>query len=141
MKLDVVLSLKGQQTYPDQEPEQIELVTDGCLEQLADGWLISYAESALTGMEGVLTTFCLKEGCVTLTRSGKLQSEMVFRQGVRHESLYRMEFGALLMSVCATSIDWELSEAGGTVVLRYEIEIENTMAGTVDYHLTITPKK
>jgi hypothetical protein len=32
MKQNVVLSICGKQYYPDQEPEVIELVTDGTLE-------------------------------------------------------------------------------------------------------------
>ena len=137
---DMVLSLKGQQTYMGQEPDVIELVTDGTLEKVSNGWKLSYEESALTGLEGVQTTFMLEEGCVTLTRTGKLNSQMIFREGVSHESLYQMEFGALMISVCATAISWELSQDGGTVDLKYKIEIEQSAAGYVDYHLEIRSK-
>ena len=141
MTVDVVLSLKGQQTYMGQEPDVIELLTDGKLEKLDGGkWKLSYEESALTGLEGVQTTFLLEDGCVTLTRTGKLESQMVFRQGVTHDSLYQMEFGALMISVCAMAINWELSETGGTVDLKYKIEIEQSAAGFVDYHLDIKAK-
>ena len=140
MVREVVLSLKGQQTYMGQEPDVIELVTDGQMEKLPDGWKLSYEETALTGLEGVHTTFLLEEGCVTLTRTGKLNSQMVFREGITHDSLYQMEFGALMISVCATSIRWDLSENGGVVDLKYKIEIEQSAAGYVDYHLEIQSK-
>ena len=140
MKREVVLSLKGQQTYMGQEPDVIELVTDGALEKLENGWLLSYEESALTGLEGVQTTFLLENACVTLSRTGKLNSQMIFREGVPHDSLYQMEFGALMISVCATSIGWRLTEAGGTVDLKYKIEIEQSAAGYVDYHLEVKAK-
>ncbi len=140
MKQNMVLTLQGKQTYPGQEPDVIELVTDGTLEKHPDGWEISYEESALTGLEGVRTTFFLEEGCITLTRTGKLQSRMVFQVGVPHDSLYQMEFGALMMTVCATSLNWELSESGGTVDVSYSIEIEQSTAGTVSYHLTVKQK-
>lgn len=140
MEREVVLSLRGTQTYTGQEPDEIELITDGVLTELESGWEISYAESALTGLEGVNTTFRLEEGCVTLTRTGALESQMVFREGISHESLYQMAFGALLITVCATRISWDLSQNGGTVELKYTIDIENSAAGTVDYHLQIKPK-
>lgn len=140
MSREVVLSLVGQQTYMGQEPDVIELVTDGRLEKMPDAWKLSYEESALTGLEGVQTTFLLEDGCVTLTRTGKLNSQMVFREGVTHDSLYQMEFGALMISVCATAIRWELTEDGGTVDLKYKIEIEQSAAGYVDYHLEIKSK-
>ena len=55
MKRTVVLSIQGKQRYEDQEPEVIELVTEGTMEFRAGGWDISYEESALTGLEGVTT--------------------------------------------------------------------------------------
>ena len=138
MKQDVLLSLRGQQSYPGQEPDVIELVTDGVLEKVDDRcWCISYQESDLTGMEGVTTTFRVEPGKVTLTREGKLRSQMVFQQGVRHESLYQMELGALMMTVCAESVSYDLRPEGGTVDLVYTIEIEHNLAGQVDYHLDI----
>ena len=140
MKQEVVLSLRGQQTYENQEPDVIELVTDGILEQVSTGWVLRYEESALTGLEGVQTSFLLEKDCVTLTRTGKLSSQMVFREGIPHESLYQMEFGVLMLSVCATSIDWNITEEGGTVDLKYRIEIEQSAAGNVDYHLEIRKK-
>ena len=140
MTKQVVLSLRGEQTYMGQEPDVIELVTDGTLKRHANGWELSYEETALTGLEGVQTTFLLEDGCVTLTRTGKLHSQMIFREGVSHDSLYQMEFGALMIRVCASRIDWELSDDGGTVDLKYAIEIEQSAAGTVNYHLDIQPK-
>ena len=140
MKKEMVLSLKAVQSYGDQEPDVIELVTDGTLENTPDGWSISYEESTLTGLEGVCTSFLLENDSVTLTRTGKLNSQMFFREGVRHDSLYEMEFGALMLTVCATLIQWDLSFQGGTVDLQYQIEIEQSAAGTVNYHLEINPK-
>lgn len=140
MKEEVVLSLRGQQTYENQDPDVIELITDGTLEQVPSGWVLQYEESALTGLEGVQTSFLLEKDCVTLTRTGKLSSQMVFREGIPHESLYQMEFGVLMLSVCATSIEWNITEEVGTVDLKYRIEIEQNAAGKVDYHLEIRKK-
>ena len=140
MKQQVVLSLQGTQNYADQEPDTIELVTEGVLEQTEAGWVVSYDESDLTGMEGVRTSFAMEEDRVVLTRTGKLNSQMVFRLGIPHDSLYQMEFGALMITVCATDMHWSLSRDGGTVELHYTIEIEQSAAGTVDYLLQIVPK-
>ncbi len=140
MKQNVLLSIRGRQSYLDQEPEIIELVTEGTLEKTAQGWCLCYEESDLTGMAGITTTFLVEPEKITLTRTGKLHSQMVFRVGKPHDSLYQMEFGALMITVCATSIETDLSENGGTVTLCYSIEIEQSAAGTIDYHLEVTPK-
>ena len=139
MKQAVMLSLRGQQDYADQEPEVISLITEGTLEETEDGWSISYQESGLTGLEGVTTTFLVTKDSVILTRTGKLNSEMIFRRGIPHESLYQMEFGALMISVCATVISWDITQQGGIIDLVYNIEIEQTATGVVSYHLDIAP--
>ena len=88
-------------------------------------------------MEGVTTSFLVQPGNIVLTRSGKLHSQMVFQLGIAHDSLYQMDFGALMITVCATKLQADLTENGGTVDLEYTIEIENTAAGTIDYHLEV----
>ena len=140
MKNNAVLSIRGRQTYAGQEPEVIELVTEGTMVFRNGGWDISYEESALTGLEGVTTTFRVEPGKVTLTRTGKLQSEMIFEEGVPHETLYQMAFGTLMMTVKATFVFYDIVEDGGTIDLSYNLDIENTEAGIIDYHLDIRAK-
>ena len=140
MKNNVVLSIQGRQTYAGQEPEVIELVTEGTMELRNGGWDISYEESALTGLEGVTTTFRVEPGKVILTRTGKLQSQMVFEEGIPHDTLYQMAFGTLMMTVKATFVFFDIVEDGGTIDLSYNLDIENTEAGIIDYHLDIRAK-
>jgi len=141
MKTAVVLSVRGRQSYAGQEPEVIELVTEGTMEFRSGGWDIAYEESALTGMEGVVTTFRVEPGKVTLTRSGALHSQMVFQEGVSHDSLYQMPFGALMLTVRASSVFYDIVSDGGVIDLVYHITIENTEAGVIDYHLDIRAKE
>ena len=140
MKRTVVLSIQGTQRYEDQEPEVIELVTEGTMEFRDNGWDISYEESALTGLEGVTTTFRVEPSQITLKRTGKLNSQMIFRQGERHDSLYQMEFGTLMLTVEAKFMYFDIIPEGGTIDLTYGISIENTQAGIIDYHLDIRAK-
>lgn len=140
MKQAVFLSIQGRQQYPEQDPEVLELTTEGTMEFYKNGWDISYEESALTGLEGVTTTFRVEPGVVTLTRTGALKSQMVFEQGVAHDSLYQMPFGTLMLTVKATSVYYDIVPDGGVIDLSYNISIENTEAGVIDYHLDIRAK-
>jgi uncharacterized beta-barrel protein YwiB (DUF1934 family) len=140
MKRTVVLSIRGTQHYEDQEPEVIELVTEGTMEFRDGGWDVAYEESALTGLEGVTTTFRVEPNQITLTRTGKLNSQMIFRQGERHDSLYQMEFGTLMLTVEAKFMYFDILPEGGSIDLTYGISIENTQAGIIDYHLDIRAK-
>ena len=140
MKIPVMLSIRGKQTYMDQEPDVIELVTEGTLEYIDGGWNIAYEETELTGLQGVKTLFRVEPDRIILDRTGRLNSQMVFRKNVPHDSLYQMEFGALMITVCAKHIGVQLDQYGGIVDLIYSIEIEKNTAGEIDYHLTIAPK-
>ena len=140
MKQNVVLSIRGEQSYVGQEPDVIELMTEGTMEFHDGGWDISYEETELTGLSGVTTTFRVEPEKVILRRTGKLRSEMMFQQGVRHESLYQLDFGALMMTVTAKLVFFDIVSDGGVIDLAYDIEIENSAAGQVDYHLDIRAK-
>ena len=140
MKQAVMLSIRGRQSYQDQEPEVIELVTEGVMEQVDGGWNISYEESDLTGLGGVITTFRVDPDRIILSRTGKLNSQMIFQEGMTHDSLYQADFGALMISVMATKISTDVTPKGGVIDLEYKIEIEQSAMGTIDYHLDIKPK-
>lgn len=137
MKIPVMLKLSGRQNYLDQDPEIIELTTEGTLERNGDGWKICYEESELTGLKGVTTTFSILPGKVSLVRTGALKSEMHFEVGQYHHSLYQMDFGALQITVYASQVDYELDENGGVLDLVYAIDIENTASGLIIYHLEV----
>jgi uncharacterized beta-barrel protein YwiB (DUF1934 family) len=138
-KFPVVLSVRGVQRYEDQEPEIIELTTEGTMERQKEVWVLSYEESDLTGLAGVTTAFRVGPRGVVLKRTGKLQNQMIFMEGRRHESLYQIDIGALMIAVRATSVKSDLTEQGGTVDIVYNIEIEDTAMGTMEYHLTVNP--
>ena len=98
----VLIAITGTQQLAGEKPESIQLVTEGsyCCEP---GFIrFSYVESEMTGMEGVVTSFTVEdEQKLTLRRVGKVNSEMVFVQGQRHESLYDAGMAALLVGVKA----------------------------------------
>ena len=140
MKKACMLSIRGRQSYDGQEPEVIELVTEGTMEFKDGGWDISYQESELTGLAGVTTTFRVEQGKVILTRTGNLKSQMIFEMGVPHDSLYQMAFGTLMLTVQAKFLYFDIVPDGGTIDLVYSIDIENTACGEIDYHLDIRAK-
>lgn len=140
MKQAAHLIIQAKQFYEGQDPDIISMETDGTMEKVPGGWEISYEESELTGMEGVTTTMLIKQQEITLTRSGRLNSQMVFQQGVLHQSLYQMEFGALLVNVCATQVRHNLTHKGGRVWLTYGIDIEQSSSGVVEYYMDVNSK-
>ena len=137
--IPVMLHIRGTQNYQDQDPEIIELTTEGIMQKQKEVWEISYEESDLTGLAGVTTTFRVGPRGVVLKRTGSIENQMIFMVGRKHESLYRLDFGALMLTVMATKVESALTEQGGTVDIHYNIEIEDTNAGTVEYHVAVSP--
>ena len=87
-KLPVLLFIRGEQYFDDVDPDATELTTEGTLELTEKGLLLTYQETALTGMEGTTTTFEVSGPQVILRRVGSVNSQMVFEEGLQHTSLY-----------------------------------------------------
>ncbi len=139
--MEVLLKITSVQQFRDEKPETTQLVTEGTLSQEDGAWLLSYAESELTGMAGTMTTFRIEPEQITLLRSGTIESKMVFVTGVEDRSLYDMGFGALMVAVCAERIVSTVGENGGVLEVSYGITIEEETAGTIDYRIEAVPKK
>ena len=76
---NVIISIKGKQLYAESGPDEMELVTSGVLKRDSrGGFLVSYQESELTGLEGTTTKLHVHGGRVTLLREGGVNSQMVW---------------------------------------------------------------
>ena len=129
MKKDVLITVRGEQYFEGASPDETELLTEGTLEQTAEGWRLSYRESELVGMAGTLTTFDVFPGRVRLRRSGALNSEMIFEKGRAHTSLYEVDVGTLTVDILTDWLEVSLDEDGGTMDIRYRIAVEHTLSG------------
>ena len=141
MENNVIISIQGKQSFEDQEPEVIELVTEGQLSRDGeDGYTLTYQESELTGLEGTLTTFQVEPDCVTLLRMGVVNSQMVFQPGRRHFSMYDTPYGALAVGISTKKMRTQLSPAGGSIEINYALEIDHAVAGENLFHIQVRQK-
>ena len=125
----VLLRIRGEQYFDDIDPDETELMTDGTLEITPEELRLVYQESELTGMEGTTTTFSLKGPQVILTRTGAVNSQMVFEEGRQHTSLYETPFGELTVDIQTSILKHNLSERGGLLEIKYSIAVEHTVTG------------
>ena len=128
MEKDVVISIKGTQRYDNNDPDVIELVTQGRLTREGESYTLSYQESELTGLEGTLTTIQVDGEQVTLMRVGEFTSQMVFQEGRRHLSMYNTPYGAMAIGVNTRHLLAELNDQGGDIEIDYSIEIDHALA-------------
>lgn len=136
----VIISVRGEQYYDEAAPDATELMTEGILHETPDGFLISYQESELTGMEGTTTTFEIRGKQVLLTRSGKLNSQMVFEEGRQHTSLYETPFGELTIDIQTSRLRQHMTKRGGTLEIQYSIAVEHTVTGRNVFMIRVREK-
>ncbi len=137
MTKDVLISIRGTQRSEGEEPQVIELTTDGKLTREGDVITVSYTETEMTGMDGVVTTFRVEGDQVQLLREGPLNSTMTFVEGKKTESLYDLGFGAMLLGISARKVSASLHDSGGTLFVDYAVEIEHVPVGSNTYEIAV----
>lgn len=141
MTKDVMISIRGLQEYEGIDSDSIELVTAGTLTATGQGYNLTYKESAITGMDGTVTSFDIAPKRVVLTRTGPICSEMVFEAGCRHLSLYQTPYGNMEVGVRARMMRCTLDENGGELEVDYAIDIDHAMAGENRFRIKVREAK
>jgi uncharacterized beta-barrel protein YwiB (DUF1934 family) len=139
MDKDVVISIYGLQEGEDGPPGTITLVTRGQLARREGRYVVSYEESELTGLKGTHTTLSVDDDRVALTRTGLYPSQMVFEKGRRHTSLYHTDYGDMLVGLSTQSIHNDIGPEGGSLLVRYAVEIDHSLAGMNHLKIDVRP--
>ena len=140
-RLPVLLTIRAEQRYEDMEPDGVELMTEGTLEPMEGGGLrLSYQESELTGLEGTTTTFEVRGPQVILSRTGSVNSQMVFEEGKQHTSLYETPFGELAIDIQTSRLRHSLTERGGLLDLQYSISVDHSVTGRNAFKIRVRRK-
>ena len=85
---NVMISITGLQKVDGVEQEPVELITPGVLSQVGGGYHLTYRETALTGLEGTITSFQVYPEQVIMVRMFALCLEMLFVKLRRQASVY-----------------------------------------------------
>jgi uncharacterized beta-barrel protein YwiB (DUF1934 family) len=139
-KLPVLIKVRGEQYFDDIDPDSTELTTDGVMELTEDGMILSYKETELTGMAGTTTTFTVAGPRVVLTRSGSVNSQMVFEEGKQHTSLYETPFGELSIDIQTSRLLHNLTERGGLMEIKYSIAVAHSVTGRNCFKIRVRRK-
>lgn len=131
------ISIKGSPALPGNDDDGFELMTDG--EYSRDGGYstFSYIESELTGLNGLLTTFNVEPDRVVLTRGDGSNGDMIFSEKQKHHFLYETPFGSMVLGIDTHSIKKNLCDDGGSLEIRYDIEVDNVSVSQNLFEITI----
>ena len=138
MKKEVLITIRGLQSYEDQDDDSIELVTHGNYYKKGEDYYITYKESELTGLGSTTTTVKVEPSRVTIIRFGETRSHMIFEEGEKHISYYDMGAGALTIGISTKQIRCRLDDSGGRLMIDYAMEINNSMTGENAFDITVT---
>lgn len=123
---DVWISIKGNGPSHDKS-DDIELITEGKLFIDEGKYMVEYDESQMTGMIGTKTSMSIDDGIVTVIRRGNVNSNFVFTNGQRQDSLYKTKHGDFQLSVFTNRVDIDFDETGGEVKVEYQIDFMNNI--------------
>lgn len=123
---DVMITLKSIQ-HSGEQKEEMELITEGKYTKTADGYVITYDESEVTGFKGsktVLTTVGNKQ--VTMQRKGSTVSNLIIEKDKKHHCHYGTPYGDFMVGITARNINSALEENGGELYFKYVIDINSS---------------
>ena len=114
---DIMLKITGKQIPRDSNPltklmasmekeDVVEFITSGTISSEGNTTYISYDETEISGMEGCKTSLTIKQGKVTMTRSGHNMQETVmeFEKGKRFSGLYSTPYGNIVMELLTNDV-------------------------------------
>ena len=139
MQYNVMISIRGEQEFAGAEKDATEFLTEGTLCETDYGFSLEYDESALTGMEGTHTAFQIRPQAVVLRRSGTFGSLMFLQTEKKHYSMYETPYGTMSLAIVTGEIKNDITAEGGTLEIRYDIEIEHQLAGESRFLIQVRP--
>lgn len=134
----VVVSVTSIQRNEEGKELKLELVSEGKYYRKKDTQYIVYAESKITGLEGVTTVIKVRDdGHVILVRTGKMQQKQEFWPGQESHSVYATPMGQLPVKMKTYVCQAEMADGAGTVELGYDVEIEGLFSNYNQLSITV----
>jgi uncharacterized beta-barrel protein YwiB (DUF1934 family) len=121
----IMLKIKGTIKRSGEEPEVVELTTEGKYYHKGDSDYLVYDESEISGMKGSTTTLKLKDHKITLTRFGGARMRMEFEKGKRFSSDYVTPNGTFKLEILTGELYYVLNEnIKGNILVRYQMSLK-----------------
>ena len=122
------------------ETDQSELNTTASYRITPEAAEIIYTELDETGdVSGETIITVLQDGLVTIRKTSFADALMILERGKTHPVKYSTLLGTRAMLVCALEINAELDEEGGSLHLRYLIDIGEAYSAqnTIDLRVSL----
>lgn len=136
----IKLHIKSSQTDGQGSSDNTEFYTEGRYYEEEGTRYLSYEESELSGMEGTITVLEIGREEAALSRSGAINTRMLFRTGCETETIYNTVYGVFDLFILTQKLD--IKVCNGliySVYLKYRLRIgldeayQNEMTISVSY--------
>ena len=119
---EVILKIKGTQTIGDNEPDVIEMITEGEMDINERRIRLVYSEDE--SMDGIQTELMVDGNKTAMIKRGSASANrLVIQKGKRHLCHYIIPQGEMMIGVFGEKIENTLGETGGELFLSYTIDI------------------
>lgn len=140
MTRDVLVSIRGLQWAGEEDPDQIELVTNGRYLKKGGKHYISY-EEAVEGMEGSIQNLIkLDESGMEVTKRGLTNVHMIFEKDKKNMTCYDTPFGGLMVGIATTNIEIRSSEETLDVEVKYALDLNYGQMADCTLNMNIQSK-
>ncbi len=137
-----IISIVGTQEI-DGEKDKIEVMTTGDYMMKNGHRYIKYKEYDNEDPNICLDTVVKIEGDnkVSIIRMGDRPSRLILENNVRHQCHYSTIMGDLMMGVYTSSIDNALTDSGGELKVKYQLDFFADLVSDNEFHITIKEKE
>lgn len=135
----IKLHISTTQTDGQGAVDNTEFYTEGGYCEENGTRYLSYQESEVSGMAGTTTVLEIAGKEAALSRSGTINSRMIFRIGCETKSLYDTIYGALDFFILTQKLD--IGVCNGlvdSVYLKYRLRMGAGEANTTELHIRVS---
>lgn len=130
------IKMNVKQTAEDQT-DSSELFTKGEYRLHNGSYYIDYDESEATGFSGSHVQLKVDGDIVTMTRTGRAFSSLLFEEGERHFCHYGTEYGDCMIGITTTKLRHVMADNGGEIEIKYTIDVNGGLMLTNEIKINI----
>ena len=140
MTLSVLISIQSSAYRDDStEVEALQLLVPGEMELSDDKRtaVLRYEETIDKDVPPQQVTVTVTDDSITVDRDGEYASLLFFKNANSFQTVYHTPVGDMDVAVYCTYLKIQLDEYGGTLAMRYQLDLNNQFAAMHETEMTI----
>lgn len=140
MTKEVLISVKGLSTSPENESDTVEIISPGEYYFRNGKHYVMYEELLEGQTEMTKTVIKMTDDFMEVTRKGPVAVHMMFERNKKNVTYYNTPVGSLLIGIEASKIDFTAGEDEIVTKVLYSLEMNYEHIGVCDIEVKVTPK-